>query len=155
MTEKEAFKFAFLLECVSKGMTQSEIHNRIKQAKAELAGTAIEKEAAMPWALGAAGNLVGKGVSGVTNILKYILPQAVNVGLAGAIGLPILGGGALGYTAAKLTGGGGANAVEDAKKDETISEYDRLSEEAKRRSKIKALQQLTGRRIIALTPNQS
>lgn len=104
LTKREAFKAAFLLRCADDGLTMSETHAKVKEAKARLQD--LEKQAAngpWPWLVG---NIPGLGaLSGATSgIVKDLTGKAVSGGVAAAIGLPLLAGGAAGYGLAQLHG---------------------------------------------------
>jgi hypothetical protein len=130
LSNEQIFKVGFLMKCAEQGLTIEETHTRIKVALAHI------KQAFL--------GPIGAAASALT-------PLAA----AGAIGLPILAGGTTGYLAAKATGADGKSMVDEAKKDEIAAEYKRLAEEAKRRTKIKQIQNATGQRIIALTPSET
>jgi uncharacterized protein YdbL (DUF1318 family) len=140
LSQAQAFKIGFLMKCAEQGLTIEETHERVKEAITKLK---MQKNANM-----------------ITDPLKFIGSKTWDagkvlgsLGLAGAVGLPIVGGAGAGYLAAKATQSDGTGLVEDAKQDEIVGEYERLAEEARRRARIKQIQESTGRRIVALTPS--
>jgi hypothetical protein len=108
----------------------------------------MSKEALWPWAA----YLGGKAMDFTGKVLGFV-PGMLSTGLAAGVGIPIAGGAAAGYTAAKLSSPGD-NPVENAKREEIMGEYERLADEARRRTRLKKLQAMTGRRVIALTPKE-
>ena len=104
LTEREAFKVAFLLRCAELGLTMAETHQLVKVARTRLR----EKQAAPgPWA-SALANLPGlqtlasgtsSAVSGLTSALARL---GLGLGAAGIFGLPLLVGGLGGAAAAKV-----------------------------------------------------
>jgi len=141
-------------------MTMQETHATIKKAISQLKEkqniAAVEKEALFPAALasaiGAGGAMLDRGTRIVGTGLGYLPAIASTGGILG-IGAPVAAGAGTGYLAAKLTHGAGLEAVEEAKQDEIMGEYERLAEEAKRRALLKRVQSQTGRRIVPLSPS--
>lgn len=147
LNDEQAFKVGFLLKCAEKGMTLKETHEQVK-----LALTQLEKSAQQPWymapvtgATNLVSNVAGAGIRAIPSTLSL----ATTLAFLAPLGVGAFGG----YGLAKLTGPSKGTAVDEAKKDEIVGEYERLAEEARRRARIKALQKLTGKRIIALSPS--
>jgi hypothetical protein len=157
LTKEQKFKVAFLQKCAEDGLTIQETHQRVKQAAVHLKAILAhveqlpehEKRAFLGAALQGGWNAL-KGVGGWG--LGRIPGLLTTLGAVG-IAAPIIGGAGLGYAAAKGTAPD-KSVVEDAKQDEIVGEYERLAEEAKRRTKLKQLQQTTGKRVFALTPGE-
>lgn len=149
LTSKQAFKTGFLLKCAEEGLTVEEAHTRVKHAIYTIKNTqGLTKEAVLPALLAAAYGAGNLGINAVKNIAWPVLSTAGTIG-TGAL---LAGSAGAGYTAAKLHGGS-EGVLDEAKQDEIIGEYERLAEEARRRTKLKKIQEQTGRRIVALTPS--
>lgn len=147
LNEKEAFKVGFLMRCAEEGLTMQETHQRIKLA---LASNIMLVKEAIPWYLQPFTYAGGKAMDLATAGVKTI-PSILSYGAAAGLVAPIAAGAGIGYGAAKFTTPDHA-IIDEAKQDEVIGEYERLAEEARRRAKIKRIQQQTGRRIVALNP---
>lgn len=113
MTPREAFKVGFLLRCVEEGLSTEDAQLRVKRAS---------------W-LGDAANAGSRVVSGL----------AGPVALA-AVGLPIVAGVAGGHLAAKAVDD--KSDVTEAKTNEILAEYQRLTDQAKRQTALKRLRGL-------------
>jgi len=112
MTPREQFKADILKHCLDKGMTIPEIYAFAKNA-----------------------SVASEGVEMVARILQQLaVPATVGAGAA-AIGGPMLAGGAAGYGLAKMLEDD--TDVDRIKADETISEFDRMTEQARRQSQMK------------------
>jgi len=121
MTPEQAFRTGFLLWCAEQGMDGKEIRAAARKAAAytpEMTKRAV-------FGVGEAINLLGKG-----GRLAYLT----------ALGLPVVAGAVGGYATAKATGSDRADLVDEAKSHELISEYQRLAEDAKRRTQLRELQ---------------
>lgn len=106
MTPAQSFKFGFLARCVDEGLTGPATIERADQALAFVEKASI--------------------FSGIGSVAAKLIEPAVLLG----IGVPIAGGAALGAGAAKATEREGD--VGEAKIDELIAEYQRLTEQSKR-----------------------
>ena len=100
MMTKEAFKIGFLMRCAEEGLSPQETEQRIKQANA------MTKEAVFGEAVGTA----GKGLMNLVNSLKW-----------GTLVIPPVTGAFGGYMLAKAKND--SFDIEEAKKDEELSEY--------------------------------
>jgi hypothetical protein len=144
LTEKQTFKLGFLRKCAEDGLTTDETIQRVKLAIQQIK-CKNEKQAFWGGAL-AAGGMVGSKLLGM-------VPGLASMAGTAAVVAPVAAGAGAGYLAAKATNSD-KSIVEDAKQDEVIGEYARLAEEARRRTRLKQLQQATGQRVIALTPGE-
>ena len=101
LIKREAFKVAFLLRCAELGLTMDETHQLVKTARARLrekrAGPRASALANIPGLQTLAAGTTG-AVSGTTSALAR---NAVNMGMLGIFGLPLLVGGVGGIAAAK------------------------------------------------------
>lgn len=142
LTTEQAFKVGFLLKCAEDGLTLRETNERIKQTIATLEKRAIIWPLLAGLGTGAAW-LGGKAIGAIPGTLSA----------AGTLGIaaPVVAGAGGGYLLAKGTSAD-KHLVGDAKQDEILGEYERLADEARRRARLKQLQQTTGRRVIALSP---
>lgn len=143
LTQEQAFKIGFLQACAEEGLSMVETGQRVKQAIAfKRAGGQLEKQAWLP------------GLAWVGGKAIQAIPALASTGLTTAgvlgIGLPVAAGASTGYLAGKMNNTDGKGLVEDAKNEEIIGEYERLADEARRRSRLKKLQQDTGRHVVAL-----
>jgi hypothetical protein len=127
LTPAQAFKIGFLQHCAERGYSMEETHSLVKQA------------------------IQHKKSAGIKDLWDVATGLASTGAIAG-LAAPVALGAAGGYTAAKLPSMTDKNLVEEAKQDEIVGEYERLADEARRRARLKRLQQETGRRVIALTP---
>lgn len=128
MTEREAFQAGFLLKCAEDGLSAEETRARIK--------------AAFNWAYP-----LGEMIEAPGRVLSAVGPPALYGTAALGIGGPIALGIGGGYAAAKLTDDD--SDVGAAKQEETIAEYQRLADQARRQAAIKALR---GRPTLAHAP---
>ena len=145
LTEEQTFKIGFLLKCAEEGLTMEETHSRIKTILTS--HKQLQKQAFLSDIWKATKDVGSSGL----DLAKAIAGPVVNYSSIAALGLPIAGGAALGYGAAKLTNPD-KDFIADAKQDELVGEYERLAEDARRRARIKQLQSQLGRKIVALTP---
>lgn len=156
MTQEQAFKAGFLLRCAEEGLTIDETHARVKQAIAEVKMgrnvLGIEKTAFIPQVAGALGSL-GSNVGRLGGSLISAVPGLLSTGAMIGIGAPVAAGAGTGYLAARLTKTENKDALEEAKHDEILGEYERLAEEAKRRALLKRIQAQTGKRLIPMSPS--
>ena len=135
LTAREAFKVAFVNQCLHQGLTLEETHEVVKQGQVKLAGfsdliTAPIK--AMGQAAGTTAGTLGQ------------------LGVMGALAAPPIIGGTLGYMGAKATDLDEHDA-EAQKKRELIAEYQRLAAQARRTREAKVYQrkrQETGRMFV-------
>jgi hypothetical protein len=148
LTEEQAFKVGFLKHCAEAGLTMEETKQRVKLAIHQL----HEKQALLPLIAGLGGGAAWLGDKALSLGSALTPPLISGLTMAG-IAAPVLAGGLGGLALAKATGGG-KEIVDDAKQDEIIGEYERLADEARRRTRLKQLQSATGRRVIALTPGE-
>ena len=124
LTEEQQFKVGFLQRCAEEGLSIEETKQRVKEALYVMR----EKKAFFPELASAAG--------------------------VASIAAPIIAGAGTGYLAAKGFHSDNHDVVEEAKQDEVAGEYERLAEEARRRTRLRQLQSATGQRVIALTPGE-
>lgn len=128
MSPREAFKAGFLLSCADKGMTADEAHALVKKAFGP-----------------GAGNVVGELIEAPGRIISSVGPGLMGAGALAAIGLPIAAGAGVGWGAAKLTDDD--SNVDEAKTDELLAEYQRLTDQARRQI---AMKQLRGQPTVGL-----
>lgn len=156
MTPEQSFKTGFLFACAEEGLSLAETHERVKRASAELrAGrnvAGMTKEAIWPYLVGGAGALAG-GAASLGGRALSALPSLLSLGSVLGVGAPLAAGAGAGYLASKLTTGDNKDELEDTKNDELVGEYERLSDEAKRRALIKRIQAETGRKLIPMSPS--
>ncbi len=156
MTPEQAFKVGFLYKCAEDGLSMRETHARVKKALAEfkaggnLAG--LEKAAILPALAAGAGTIAG-GTAGLAARALTYAPSLLSTGAILGAAAPIALGAGGGYAAAKLTQDDKSDALENAKQDELLGEYERLTEAAKRRALLKRIQAQTGRRIVPMSPS--
>jgi hypothetical protein len=117
MSPQESFKFGFLLGCTEMGLDTQQSHTLVKQA------------------LGGIGNVLGEMIEAPGRIISSIGPHVMNAGLLLGAGLPIAAGGAGGWALAKATEDD--SNVDEAKADEVLAEYQRLTDQAKRQVALK------------------
>ncbi len=115
MTPREAFKVGFLAYCAERGLGADEVGALVKRA-----------------------SIFGEVVRAPLRLASSVAPTALNAALIGAIGLPIVAGAGTGWAAAKLTDDD--SDVDAARSDEILAEYQRLTDQARRQSALKALQ---------------
>jgi hypothetical protein len=135
ITQEQAIKMGFLYACAEAGLTIPETHQRVKQAIAKLKQT---KQAGFGLNLGTAVDAV---------------PKLLSLAGGALVGAPVVAGMGGGYLAAKLTNPDDSHMLDDVKQDEIMGEYERLSDEAKRRSLLKRIQAQTGKKVVPLMPS--
>jgi hypothetical protein len=155
MTPEQAFKIGFLFRCAEQGLSQQETGALVKQAIATFRTkqASIEKQAILPAAILSALGGLGSGMMGLGGKVVGALPGLASTGGALAIGAPVLAGAGTGYLAAKMTQSDNRDALAEAKQEEVVGEYERLTDEAKRRVLLKRIQQQTGKRIVPMSPS--
>ncbi len=122
LATKQAFKAGLLLRCAESGMTMDQLEQHVDSL--------LKKSADLASALG---YLTGKA----TNLGGSLVSGAAQLGTAGLIGAPVLGGGLAGY----LLGSRGSKPdIEGIKTDNMRQEYLRMAAEAKKRTEIKRMQ---------------
>jgi hypothetical protein len=147
-TQEQLIKIGFLHKCAEDGLTDVETHLRVKAA------IKMYKEAnplltqLMSGAYG-----LGSGLISTAGKAFSAAPALAELGIGVGVGAPIAAGAMGGYGLAKLTSNDNPHALEEAKQDEITSEYERLSDEAKRRILLKRIQAQTGRKILPLSPS--
>ncbi len=127
MSPQEAFKVGFLLSCADRGLSAEATHALVKRAVAGI------------------GNVVGEMIEAPGRFVSAVGPTVLNAGLLAAVGLPIAAGAGTGWAAAKLTDDD--SNVDEAKTDEILAEYQRLTDQARRQA---AMKQLTGQPTLGL-----
>ena len=124
MTNNEAFKFGFLMQCAEEGLSQEETHERMAKAAALLKTadpvTAIIKE------------LYGLGKGGLKEMSKFVLP-AVGIAAAAPPAVGALGG----LTLARMRDS--AYDEDEAKTDEEIAEYAKAIDQLRRSRRQRAI----------------
>jgi len=111
LTNRQAFKFGFLLRCADEGLSREETEQRINLGIQKLAG------------------ILGDAVNTGTDLAKFVALKAPFVGLGAVTGIGGLGG----LLAAKATEGDVD--ADDYKKQELISRYTMLAQQAKDRAR--------------------
>lgn len=135
LTAREAFKVAFVNQCLHQGMTLQEIHESVKAGQ--------EKMAALT-------DLVTAPISAVGQAAGATAGTMGQLGLIGALAAPPIVGGALGYMGARATDID-EHDTEAQKKRELIAEYSRLADQARRNRQAKIYQRKreeTGRMFV-------
>lgn len=127
MSPQEAFKVGFLLGCADRGLDAAQTHALVKQA------------------VGGLGNVIGELIEAPGRVISSVGPHVLNAGLLAGVGLPIAAGAGTGWAAAKLTDDD--TNLDEAKADELLAEYQRLTDQAKRQAAVK---QLRGRPTLGL-----
>lgn len=127
MSPQEAFKFGFYARCAEEGLTSEQTLARIKTASL--------------------GTIAGELIEGPFRLMSHMGPAAAQAALVAGIGLPIAGGLAMGYAGAKATDDD--SNIEEAKADEILSEYQRLTDHARRQALVK---QMRGQSTLSLQP---
>jgi hypothetical protein len=126
LTNRQAFKFGFLLQCASEGLSVEETRERIKEA-----AVALGKMEKSGQGIGAAIGSLGRGAMGLGGGALRLLTSLGWLGM-GVGGLAGLGGG---YTLGKMTEK--ETDPEEVKRQELIAAYqqeaDRLRRAAQRR----------------------
>jgi len=115
MSPQEGFKIGFLLACADRGLDAEEAHGLVKRAFAGLDSVL---------------DLPGRALSALG-------PTAAQTAILAGVGLPIAAGAGTGWAAAKLTDDD--SNVEEAKTDEVLAEYQRLTDQARRQAAVKQL----------------
>lgn len=152
LSDEQAFKVGFLLYCAEQGMEEAEINETIKKALSQFDKEDFLLKEANPL-LSFLGNAVGGVAAGASNLMGNTLratPQVLSTLATLGIGIPVAAGAGTGYLAAKLTSHDKEDIVEDAKQNEVIGEYERLADEARRKARMKLLQNRTGRKVLSL-----
>lgn len=140
MTDKDAFKIGFLLQCADEGLTENQIKARVKRASDLVkiaAGESAAAEAVLPALLSGAGSFLGgvanAGASGFNTIMSNVVSPIINHAMMPALLLPPAVGIGAGYLASR---------VQDddydpkaAQKDEELAEYRRAIDQLKRSRK--------------------
>ncbi len=119
MTDREAFKRAFLDRAAQAGWTAQELADRAEGLAGELEKTAL---------LWGADEALSRGANTLINGLSTLGSWAIPIGVA----TPLVAGGGLGYAAAELRNAETAD-PDEVKRDELAAEYDRQLDELKRR----------------------
>lgn len=154
LSKQQTFKYGFLLYCAENGLSLSETHQLVKNAIVQIQDSKMTKQAnPLLAALLSGGVAAGKTITDLGTKGLSMLPGLASTGAAIGIGAPLAAGAGTGYLAAKLTNSNKADALEEVKQDEILDEYERLTDEAKRRAMIKRIQAQTGRRITPLSPS--
>lgn len=125
LTAREAFKVAFINQCLKEGCTVDEIHERVKLGREKLAG--VTDIVTKP---------VGAGLAGLGNALG----QVGYLGAIGALAAPPILGATTGWAASQATDIDEHDATAQ-KQRELIAEYKRLTDQAKRNRLAKAYAQ--------------
>lgn len=133
LNKREAFKTAFLRRCVNAGLTPDETHQAVKSALAALEKPVEKQAVGGPWPW------LQKNIPGletVSGLAGKAAPKLLNLGIAGAIGLPIAAGGLVGYGLAKARGINDPE-PEEIKAEETRDFYRRVTARALAKAKAK------------------
>lgn len=123
MTLDDSFKVGYLAWCADQGMDEEQTRAHIKKA--------MSKEAFF-------GPALGRVVGAPIDFAKALMPYAIPLGIGAGIGVPVAAGLTGGYLAAKATQDD--TSVDEAKTDEELSEYRRLTDQALRQTAAKRLQ---------------
>lgn len=150
ITPEDGFKIGFLLGCAENGLTIDEAEKLTKKAVLLMQEGHIKKANILGTILSPI-NTVSAGALKFLSSLVGAVPNLLSTGATIGIGLPVLAGAGTGYALAKLLGHNSKSLVEDAKKDEIIGEYERLSEESRRRALLRRIQTQTGKRILPIS----
>lgn len=126
LTPRQAFKVAFINQCLQQGQTLDEVKSAAEKAREKLAVDGLFSAFTKP--VGAAGSTVAKGL--------------LNTTLLGLLAAPPIAGAAVGWAGAKGTDADEHDA-EAQKQQELIDEYARLAAQARRH---RAVKQYQGRR---------
>lgn len=137
MTEHEAFQLGFLTRCAEEGLTAAQAAARARDVWQH--AQQFPKAAAGDAAGGLTGYLTAPltAVKSVTDAIAGVAPLAHTVGAIG-VGLPILAGGAGGYALARLTDDD--TDIDQARSDETVAEYRRLTDHLRRQQQLRRQQ---------------
>jgi hypothetical protein len=129
MTPRDHFKLKFLKTCAEAGCSPQEALGRAQDALAY-----IEKQAS-PTVLAALLGL-GKGLFGLGGkAVSTFGGPLMTAGTIGAVGLPLAAGGLGGVTAARATSDD--SDIDEAKANELIAEYARLSDQSRRYNQVR------------------
>ena len=122
MNLEESLQLGFLSYCADQGMTQEETHTLVKKAS--------EKEA---WS-----RLLTAPLGSATHLISSLGPLGITALLGLGIGVPAAAGAGAGHLLAKAT----EKDIdpEEAKGDEVIEQYQRLTDQARRRALLKSIQ---------------
>lgn len=134
MDARQAFKFGFLARCAVEGLSHEQTVERIE--KAAQGGSFLR-------------NALFGSVEDVTDIARNLITsmkdiahlglEGLALGGAAGIGVPVAVGGLGGYGLARM-GDIAPREIEDLRRQELISEYNRLTEQARRRQIAKNYQ---------------
>lgn len=130
LTEREVFKAAFLSHCADQGMDMVETATAVKEAQTKLS---------------ALSDLITTPVNTMWDGVKSMGGLAKNVGIIGALGLPLAAGAGIGYGAAALTDVNDED-VEETKLKELIDEHRRLAQRARMNAAASQAKQQNTRR---------
>lgn len=122
MTPRQLYKLAFLRDCASRGLDLDQMRATVEEA--------IAQEEAAIGALIKRANIFSNVAGEIVEMAGRLGTAALPIATAGLIATPIVAGGVTGHLAAKVQDDD--SDVEQAKADELISEYRRLSEQARR-----------------------
>lgn len=125
MNSRQAFKVAFLADCARRGLDLQATHACVKEALAK----ALTKKAEIPIFSGIS-RVLSEFPEGLARMGASLAPQALSTAATTAALAPLIGGGLGGYLLARSQDDD--TDVDEAKADELISEYHRLSEQARR-----------------------
>lgn len=133
----QAFKAAFLHQCLQQGLSLEETHELVKEACARLAQPTAEKQAGpWPWLranipfLGSTADAVGGTVTGIASgAAKGIAEKIPGLAVGAYLGVPIAAGAGAGYGLAQLEGLNDEDPAE-IKTQETIEAYQRAAARA-------------------------
>jgi len=123
MTNKEAFKFGFLMQCAKDGLTKEATHERAAQAMALV-------KVAKGWDIPIISPLYRSALDLTTSAIKGATPTVVNAALLTALAGPPMVGAGGGYLAAQMQGD--VYDEDTAKTDEEIAEYARSIDQLRR-----------------------
>ena len=145
LSKREAFKVAFLRRCANAGFTPDETRQTVKSALVALEKPVEKRAVGGPWPW------LQKNIPGletVSGLAATAAPKLLNLGIAGAIGLPIAAGGLVGYGLAKAKGINDPE-PEEIKAEETRDFYRRVTARALAKAKAKRRQK---RKPVRRTP---
>ncbi len=120
MSPNESFKIGFLLGCADLGLDTDQTHALVKTAVAKTAGL---------------GTIAGEMIEAPGRLVANMGPMAAQLGLLAGVGVPMAAGAGTGWAAAKLTDDD--TDVDQAKADELLAEYRRLTDQANRQVAMK------------------
>ena len=125
LTDKQSVKLGFLLKCAEAKKSLEEIEALLDKQ--------LEKKALVEDPIATGGRLLGHGAGAAATGAGSL----ANLGWTTLVGLPVLGGGLLGYAAGKFLDRPDIDAI---KAHDVRNEYLRLANEANRRAVIKKMQ---------------